>query len=65
MDGYTPELRYRDLHEVEKIKKLESMNQFVEMFNTFLLLLSSEDKAEQERKDIIKRARLMDKIENF
>ena len=41
------------------------MNQFVEMFSQFLLLLESKNNAEQERKDIIQRARVMDEIANY
>ena len=65
VDGYTPELRCRDKYGVETINTLESMNQFVEMFNQFLLLLVSKNDAEQERKDIIQRARVMDEIANY
>jgi len=65
VDGYTPELRCQDKYGVETINTLEPMNQFVEMFNQFLLLLVSKNDAEQERKDIIQRARVMDEIANY
>ena len=65
VDGYTPELRCRDKYGVETVKTLSSMNQFVEMFNQFLLLLESENAAEQERIDIIQRAKVMDEIAHY
>ena len=65
VDGYTPELRCRNKYGVEMINKLDSINQFVEMFNQFLVLLSSKNDAEQERKDIIQRAKVMDEIVNY
>ena len=65
VDNYTPELRCRDQNGVEVINKLKPMDQFVEMFNQFLHLLRSKNSAEQERKNIIKRARIMDKIAHY
>ena len=65
VDGYIPELRCRDKYGVETIYSLDPINQFVKMFNQFLLLLASKNDAEQERKDIIQRARVMDQIANY
>jgi dTDP-3,4-didehydro-2,6-dideoxy-alpha-D-glucose 3-reductase len=65
VDCYTPKLRCRDEYGVETVNTLDSMNQFVEMFSQFLLLLESKNDAEQERKDIIQRARVMDEIANY
>ncbi len=65
VDGYTPELKSRDKYGVETSETLDSMNQFVEMFNQFLSLLESKDDAEHERKDIIHRARVMDEIAHY
>lgn len=65
VDDYTTELRSRDKYGVEKINTLGSTNQFVEMFNKFLLLLISKKDAEQERNDIIQRAIVMDEIAHY
>ena len=65
VNNYIPELRIRDKFGVETVNKLVSMNQFVEMFNRFLHLIVSENHSEQERKDIIQRAKLMNEIANY
>jgi len=55
----------RDKYGVETVSTLVSMNQFVGMFNQFLQLFESKNNAEQERKNIIQRARLMDEIAHY
>ena len=57
----TPEISCKCLSK----ETLETMNQFVEMFNKFLSLLESKDDAEHERNDIIHRARVMDEIAHY
>jgi len=65
VDGYVPNLICRDKYGVETVSTLVSMNQFVGMFNQFLQLFESKNNAEQERKNIIQRARLMDEIAHY
>ncbi len=65
VDGDTPVLKYSDAYGVENTYKIESMNQFVEMFKSFLKLFECEKNAEQERKDIMKRAGVMQKIADY
>ncbi|MDC0969291.1 Gfo/Idh/MocA family oxidoreductase [Alphaproteobacteria bacterium] len=65
VDNYIPNLNIRDKFGTLTIKKLEPVDQFVEMFNHFLRLLLSKKDAEQERKNIIQRAILMDNIAYF
>ena len=62
IDGYNPKLRFRDKYGVETIDTLRPDNQFVQMFKKFLYMLKSNDEAEKERENIIRRARLMDYI---
>lgn len=65
LHNYEPELIMRDKHGEQSNIKLSSMNQFVSMFDRFLSLIGSKIDSEQERLDIIKRAKLMDEITNF
>ena len=65
VDGFIPELTWRDQYGVETTEVLNTMNQFEEMFCKFLDLLDSTDEAESERRDILYRARVMDEIANY
>ena len=65
LNNYTPNLWYKDQNGTLEIQELVSTNQFVKMFDNFLLLTSSNEFAEQERKNIIKRAKVMDLIFNY
>jgi NDP-hexose-3-ketoreductase len=65
VNDYVPKLIMRDKYGVETVQEVAFVNQFVEMFNRFLNLMGSEENSEQERKDIIQRAMLMNKIEQY
>lgn len=64
LNNYSPNIWYKDQNGTLEIQELVSTNHFVKMFDNFLLLISSNELAEQERINIIKRAKVMDLIFN-
>lgn len=62
---YRPQYQIRDLNGNERLENGEKSEQFIDMFNKFLLITKNKKQALNERENILKRAKLMDDILNF
>jgi dTDP-3,4-didehydro-2,6-dideoxy-alpha-D-glucose 3-reductase len=63
--GYQPNYYLRDLNGNMHIEQQEACEQFTEMFRHFLEMMDDEEKVAAERKNILRRAKLLDDIVNF
>lgn len=63
--GYQPQYVIRDLNGNESVEYGEQSDQFIEMFSEFVCMVDNEHKIIVERENILKRAKIMDKIVNF
>ncbi|MDP3667447.1 MAG: Gfo/Idh/MocA family oxidoreductase [Sediminibacterium sp.] len=61
---YVPYFKFSDLHGNENSEMGKSANHFLEMFSSFRDILFDSKKAEKERFMILRRARLMNKIQS-
>jgi NDP-hexose-3-ketoreductase len=61
---YVPVFRYRDAHGHEWIENGEAANHFVRMFTAFRALVDDAEAADSERRAIMRRAGLADRIRN-
>ena len=63
--GYRPKYKIRDLNGNESVKNGEQSEQFIDMLRNFVGIMTNKDKAIAERKNILKRAKLINDIVNF
>ena len=62
---YLPKFQIRDLNGNESVEYGKHSEQFVDMFRNFLEIMNDKELAITERKNILKRAQLMNDIVNF
>ncbi len=59
---YIPHFHFKDIHGKESIEETSSSDHFMEMFKVFIENISDKNKAEGEKKMILRRAALLEKI---
>jgi dTDP-3,4-didehydro-2,6-dideoxy-alpha-D-glucose 3-reductase len=62
--GYRPHYKIRDLNGNESMEHGEQSEQFMDMFCNFVEIMNDKEKAVSEKKNILKRAKLMNNIIN-
>ena len=62
---YQPQYKIRDINGNESVENGEQSEQFIDMFRNFLLVMNDKEQALTERKNILKRAKVMNDIVNF